>query len=82
MPLPVGTTFNVRIRIERTGEEIEFPGEVVSVEMSADLAEDERGMGIRFVHLTEAQIEKVAEFSEEAMKKAVGGAEDTPHGDS
>jgi uncharacterized protein (TIGR02266 family) len=49
-PLPVGTPFNVRIRVERTGEEIELPGEVVSVEASANLAEEERGMGIRFVN--------------------------------
>jgi hypothetical protein len=32
-------------------------------------------MGIRFVNLTTAQQEKVAEFSEEAMKKAI---EDPP----
>jgi uncharacterized protein (TIGR02266 family) len=81
-PLPLGTPFNVRIHIERTGEEIELPGEVVSVGASADLAEEEHGMGIRFVHLTEAQIKLVAEFSEDAMKKAIGDSEDTPHDDS
>jgi uncharacterized protein (TIGR02266 family) len=81
-PLPLGTPFNVRIRIERTGEEIELPGEVVSVGASANLAEEEHGMGIRFVHLTEAQLKQVAEFSEDAMKKAIGDPEDTPHDDS
>ncbi len=73
-PLPIGTPFNVRIRIERTGEEIELPGEVVSVGASADLADDEHGMGIRFVNLDEAQREQVAELSEQAMKKAIEGA--------
>jgi uncharacterized protein (TIGR02266 family) len=70
-PLPIGTPFNVRIRIERTGEEVELPGEVVSIGVSADLAKEKHGMGIRFAHLTEAQTRLVAEFSEEAMKKAV-----------
>jgi hypothetical protein len=50
---------------------IELPGEVVSVGVSANLAEEQHGMGIRFVHLTEEQIQQVTEFSEEAMKKAI-----------
>ncbi|MBW1844242.1 MAG: PilZ domain-containing protein [Deltaproteobacteria bacterium] len=70
-PLPIGTPFNVRIRIERTGEEIELPGEVVTVGVSANLSEEQHGMGIRFAHLTEAQAQRVTEFSEEAMKKAI-----------
>ncbi len=73
-PLPIGTPFNVRIQIERTGEEIELPGEVVSVDTSANLAEAKRGMGIRFVNLDEAQREQIAELSEQAMKKAIEGA--------
>ncbi len=70
-PLPIGTPFNVRIRVERTGEEIELPGEVVSVGVSANLAKKEHGMGIRFVNLSEAQREQVLELSEQAMKKAI-----------
>jgi uncharacterized protein (TIGR02266 family) len=81
-PLPLGTPFNVRIRIERTGEEIELPGEVVSVGASADLAEEKHGMGIRFVNLNEAQREKVAEFSEQAMKNAVESVGDSSQDDS
>ncbi len=81
-PLPLGTPFNVRIRIERTGEEIEFPGEVVTVGASANLAEEKHGMGIRFVNLNEAQLEQVAELSEQAMKKAIEGAENTPPDES
>jgi uncharacterized protein (TIGR02266 family) len=81
-PLPLGTPFNVRIRIERTGEEIELPGEVVSVGASANLAEEKHGMGIRFVHLDEAQCKQVDELSEQAMKKAIEGAENTPPDES
>ncbi|MBW2540994.1 MAG: PilZ domain-containing protein [Deltaproteobacteria bacterium] len=71
-PLPIGTPFNVRIRIERTGEEIELPGEVVSVGVSANLAREQHGMGIRFVNLSAEQIQLVTEISEEAMKRAIG----------
>jgi uncharacterized protein (TIGR02266 family) len=70
-PLPIGTPFNVRIRIERSGEEIELPGEVVSVGVNASMSREQHGMGIRFAHLTEEQARLVAEFSEEAMKKAI-----------
>jgi uncharacterized protein (TIGR02266 family) len=81
-PLPLGTLFNIRIRIERTGEEIELPGEVGTVGASANLAKEEHGMGIRFANLDEAQLELVAELSEQAMKKAIDGAEETPPDDS
>jgi len=81
-PLPLGTPFNVRIQIKRTGEEIELPGEVVTVGASANLAEEKHGMGIRFVHLNEAQLKLVAELSEQAMKKAIHSAEDTPPDES
>ncbi len=77
-PLPIGTPFNVRIRIERTGEEVELPGEVVSIGVNANLSQEEHGMGIRFVNLTTAQQEQVSEFSEEAMRKAVKDPPEEP----
>ncbi len=81
-PLPIGTPFNVRIRIEKTGEEVELPGEVVSLGVSADLAKEEHGMGIRFVNLNEDQQRLVAEFSEEAMKKAIEDPSEEPPDES
>jgi uncharacterized protein (TIGR02266 family) len=81
-PLPIGTPFNVRIRIERTGEEVELPGEVVSLGVNANLSQEKHGMGIRFVNLTTAQQEKVAEFSEEAMKKAIEDPSEKPPDES
>ncbi len=72
-PLPIGTPFNVRIRIEKAGEQIELPGEVVSVGASADLSHDQHGMGIRFLNLSEEQQKQVAELSEQAMRKAIEG---------
>jgi len=77
-PLPIGTPFNVRIRIERTGEEVELPGEVVSVGVSADLSHEQHGMGIRFVHLSEEQLQQVSEFSEDAMRRAIGDTAGPP----
>ncbi len=73
-PLPISTPFNVRIRIEKTGEEIELPGEVASVGVGANLAKEERGMGIRFINLDEAQSKQVTGLYEHAIKKAIEGA--------
>jgi uncharacterized protein (TIGR02266 family) len=81
-PLPIGTPFNVHIRIERTGEDVQLPGEVVSVGASADLAAEEHGMGIRFVNLSDSQRRQVEEFSEQAMKNAIESAGDEPTDDS
>ena len=77
-PLPIGTPFNVRIRIEKAGEEVELPGEVVTVGVTANLAEKANGMGIRFVNLSEAQQQLVARFAEEAMKKAIEDPSEEP----
>ena len=81
-PLPIGTPFNVRIRIEKTGEEVELPGEVVTLGASANLAEEVHGMGIRFVNLSEDQQRLVEEFSEEALKKAIEEPSGEPPDDS
>jgi uncharacterized protein (TIGR02266 family) len=81
-PLPIGTPFNVHIRIERTGEDVQLPGEVVSVGASADLAAEEHGMGIRFVNLSESQRRQVEEFSEQAMKNAIESTGNEPTDDS
>jgi uncharacterized protein (TIGR02266 family) len=77
-PLPIDTRFNVRIRVGKTGEEIELPGEVVSVEVNANLTKEERGMGIRFLNLDDAQREQVAELYEHAIKTAIEGAGGAP----
>jgi uncharacterized protein (TIGR02266 family) len=81
-PLPIGTPFNVHIRIEKTGEDIQLPGEVVSVGASADLSAEKHGMGIRFVNLSDSQREQVEKFSEQVMKNAIEGAEDPSPDDS
>jgi uncharacterized protein (TIGR02266 family) len=77
-PLPIGTPFNVHIRIEKTGEDVQLPGEVVSVGASADLSAEKHGMGIRFVNLSDSQRQQVEKFSEQVMKNAIEGAEDEP----
>jgi uncharacterized protein (TIGR02266 family) len=77
-PLPIDTRFNLRIRVGKTGEEIELPGEVASVEVNANLTKEERGMGIRFLNLDDAQREQVAELYEDAIKTAIEGAGGAP----
>ncbi len=72
-PLPIGTPFLVRLRIEESGERLKLGGEVVSQDVSADLSHEERGMGIRFVNLSEEQRKQVSDLYEHAMKKAIDG---------
>ena len=70
-PLPIGTPFVVRLHIEESGEDLELPGEVVSQDMSADLSHEQRGMGIRFVNLSDDQRKRVNDLYEQGMREAV-----------
>jgi uncharacterized protein (TIGR02266 family) len=72
-PLPIGTPFLVRLRIEESGECLELSGEVASQDVSADLSREQRGMGIRFVNLSEEQRKRVSDLYEQAMHKALKG---------
>ena len=72
-PLPIGTPFLVRLRIEESGEYLELRGEVASQDVSADLSREQRGMGIRFVNLNDEQRKQVNDLYEHAMKKAIEG---------
>ncbi len=44
--------------------------------VSANLAKEERGMGVRFVNLDDAQRKQVAELYEHAIEKAIGVPEE------
>ena len=72
-PLPIGTSFLVHLCIEESGEQLEILGKVVSQDVSADLSREERGMGIRFVDLSDEQRNQVNELYEHAMKKVSEG---------
>ncbi len=41
--------------------------------MSADLSHEERGMGIRFVNLSEEQRKQVSDLYEQGVKKTIEG---------
>ena len=69
--LPIGTPFLVRLQVGESGEHLELNGEVASQDVSADLTREQRGMGIRFVNLSEEQRKQVSELYEHAMKKAI-----------
>ena len=72
-PLPIGTPFLVRLRVEESGEYLELSGEVASQDMSADLTKAQRGMGIRFVNLSDEQRKQVNDLYEHALQKAILG---------
>jgi uncharacterized protein (TIGR02266 family) len=72
-PLPIGTPFRVRLRIAETGEDLELSGEVASLDVSADLSHEQRGMGIRFVNLSDDQRKQVSDLYEHALKRAILG---------
>ena len=61
------------MHIEETGEHFELRGEVASQDVSADLSREERGMGIRFVNLSEEQRKQVSDLYEHSLKKALEG---------
>jgi len=70
-PLPIGTPFALRIAVGAEGEPIELQGEVTTVNAGADMRTDQRGMGIRFTGLSEAQQELVSELYGVAMEAAL-----------
>ena len=70
-PLPIGTPLLVRLQIDESGEHLELNGEVATLDVSADLSREQRGMGIRFVNLSEEQRKQVSELYEQAMMKAI-----------
>jgi Tfp pilus assembly protein PilZ len=72
-PLPIGTPFLVRLHIEESGEYLELPGVVASQDVSADLSHEKRGMGIRFVNLSDEQRKLVSDLYEQGLKKAIEG---------
>jgi len=52
-PLPIGTSFTLRIHIDESDETHELAGEVASVNVASSPASGSHGMGIRFCNLDE-----------------------------
>jgi uncharacterized protein (TIGR02266 family) len=61
-PLPIGSTLDLRIRIEECGLDVEVQGEVVSQNICPERGTDAQGMGIRFSQLSRDAIEELSAF--------------------
>lgn len=59
-PLPIGSSLELRIRIEESGAEIEAQGVVVTQNIGPELRSATQGMGVRF---TEVKRDFIEEFS-------------------
>jgi len=70
-PLPLGTSLQIWIRIEESGQELEISGEVASHNSGPGLLTEELGMGVRFVRMTEEQEKAVDNLYERTLRRAV-----------
>jgi uncharacterized protein (TIGR02266 family) len=77
--LDIGTRFELRILLEKTGESLDVPVEVVSQNARPDRATFERGMGVRFCEMKPQAREKLDELYElvlaQAGERVAGNAE-------
>ena len=74
-PLPIGTPFNLRIHVEESGETVMLSGEVATVNTGVDMRSEDRGMGIRFTKLDDAQKEIVERLYGKALDEAISRLE-------
>ena len=70
-PLPIGSEFELRIRVEEGDEDLELRGKVVTHNTGADLSRSEQGMGIQFVKLSPSQENAVKAFYQRVLKGAL-----------
>lgn len=70
-PLPIGSKVKLWIEVEDLGSEIELEGEVASQNASPDLANEERGMGLRFCNLDDATRKLVGDLYERCANRAI-----------
>ena len=71
-PAEIGTRLTLRLQIEESGEKLDVPAEVVSVNARPDRATDQHGMGLRFLEMKPELAEKVSEFYERKLREAAG----------
>jgi hypothetical protein len=69
-PLPIGSTLDLRIRIEASGFDIEVQGAVVSQNICSERGTGAQGMGVRFAHVRPEVIEELsALYAQEAGRE-------------
>jgi len=68
--LEIGTRFCLRIELEKSGETIEAPVEVVSLNARPDRGTFEHGMGVRFCEMNPQARAKIDELYELVLQQA------------
>jgi uncharacterized protein (TIGR02266 family) len=69
-PAEIGTSLLLRIDVAETGDRIEVPAEVVSLNVGPDLVRSGRGMGLRFKPACEEMQRKLDDLYERQLKAA------------
>lgn len=69
-PLAIGTVLDLRVQVAETGGSMDLRGEVVTINTGTGLAGSEKGMGVRFVQLSEEAEEFVRELYGDAIEEA------------
>jgi len=71
-PAELGTRVQLGIQIEESGEKIDVPAEVVSVNARPGSAAQQHGMGLRFLEMKPEVAEKFETFYERKLREAAG----------
>jgi uncharacterized protein (TIGR02266 family) len=69
-PAAMGTKLVLKIEIASTGELLEVPAQVVTLNISRDFRQPQRGMGLRFLPESEEMERKLDELYEHQLKQA------------
>lgn len=69
-PLEIGARFELRIEMEKTGETVEVPVEVVSQNARPDRGTFESGMGVQFREMAPAAKAKLDQIYETTLRQA------------
>lgn len=67
-PLEIGTRLRLRIHIERTGEDLEVPGVVVTNHVGPGFDTQQLGMGIRFSDLEPETVKQLDDLYEATIR--------------
>jgi uncharacterized protein (TIGR02266 family) len=71
-PAEIGTRVLLGLQIEASGEKVDVPAEVVSINARPDSAAWQHGMGLRFLEMKPEVAEKVDAFYERKLREAAG----------
>lgn len=74
-PCEIGTTLELRIHVDESGDELVVPAKVVSVNMRPDVPGPQRGMGLAFLDMSPCARDRVETLYEQKLKEAASKAD-------